>query len=151
MLWLRILKLLKIISKKRFDDLVDIHTIKRKNLFNTKYYLHHNPDVKKSKINPAKHYLNYGWKEGRNPSKKFDNNAYLRQYPDIINANICPLMHYIKFGVHEGRIARTVSGERLICNCTLKQTIKYLLNYPIRVHDEYQYLKDKIKQLKNIK
>lgn len=148
MLWLKILKLFHIVSKKHFDDLIVIRAIKKHNLFDAKYYLQHNPDVKKSKMNPAQHYLNHGWKEGRNPSKNFDNNAYLQFNPDVAASKICPLSHYINHGIKEGRIARTVSGKGLSYNRTLKQKIKHAWEYPIRVHEKYHRLKDKIREIK---
>lgn len=151
MLCLKLLKMFRIISKKRFEDLVIIHKVKKSGLFNRKYYLRHNHDVKKSKMNPIKHYLNYGWREGRNPSKKFDTNAYLNDNPDIRSANICPLLHYINYGINEGRIARTLSGKILMYNHTLKQKIKYAWEYPIRVHEKYHRLKDKIREIKKSK
>ena len=39
--------------------------------FDSKYYLEKNPDVAKAKVNPIFHYLQFGWKEGRNPSPFF--------------------------------------------------------------------------------
>ena len=69
--------------------------LKKSDLFDEKYYLEHNKDVK---IDPIKHYLKFGWKEGRNPSAKFDGNKYLKERPDVKLAKICPLVHYIKFG-----------------------------------------------------
>ena len=79
----------------------DYNLIKKSNLFDSEYYLAKNEDVKKAKINPIKHYLKFGWKEGRNPSAEFDGNSYLNRRPDVRVAGICPLVHYIKFGRNE--------------------------------------------------
>ena len=76
----------------------DYNLIKKSDLFDSEYYLKKNEDVKKAKIDPIKHYLKFGWKEGRNPSAEFDNNEYLNKRPDVRVANICPLVHYLKFG-----------------------------------------------------
>ena len=76
----------------------DYNLIKKSGLFDSEYYLSQNEDVKKAKMNPIKHYLKFGWKEGRNPSSKFDGNEYLNERPDVRIAGICPLVHYIKFG-----------------------------------------------------
>ena len=57
-----------------------------------------NEDVKKAKVDPIKHYLQFGWKEGRNPSLEFNGNEYLNKRPDVRVAGICPLVHYLKFG-----------------------------------------------------
>ena len=79
----------------------DYNLIKKSNLFDSEYYLANNEDVKKAKVDPIKHYLKFGWKEGRNPSAKFNGNEYLNKRPDVRVAGICPLVHYIKFGKDE--------------------------------------------------
>ena len=68
----------------------------KSDFFESKYYLKENPDVAKAKANPILHYLKFGWKEGRNPSTKFNGNEYLNNRPDVKVAGICPLVHYIK-------------------------------------------------------
>ena len=75
----------------------DYNLIKKSGLFDSEYYLSQNEDVKKAKANPIKHYLQFGWKEGRNPSPKFNGNDYLNKRPDVRVAGICPLIHYIRF------------------------------------------------------
>ena len=79
----------------------DYNLIKKSGLFDSEYYLAKNEDVKKSKIDPIKHYLKFGWKEGRNPSAEFNGNQYLNKRPDVQVAGICPLVHYLKFGKNE--------------------------------------------------
>lgn len=69
--------------------------IKKSGLFDEKYYLLTYNDVRKADIDPIKHYLKYGWKEGKNPSDKFNTNNYLNDYPYLRNKNICPLIHKI--------------------------------------------------------
>ena len=56
--------------------ILDYNLIKKSDLFDSEYYLSQNEDVKKAKMNPIKHYLKFGWKEGRNPSAEFDGNKY---------------------------------------------------------------------------
>ena len=79
----------------------DYNLIKKSGLFDSEYYLLQNEDVKRVKMNPIKHYLQFGWREGRNPSVEFDGNEYLNKRPDVQVAGICPLVHYIKFGKEE--------------------------------------------------
>ena len=83
------------ISLEFYKYIHDYNLIKKSNLFDSEYYLAKNEDVKKAKMNPIKHYLQFGWKEGRNPSSKFDGNDYLNKRPDVRIAGICPLVHYI--------------------------------------------------------
>ena len=81
-----------------YKFILDYNLIKKSGLFDSEYYLAQNEDVKKAKMNPIKHYLKFGWKEGRNPSAEFDGNEYLNKRPDVKVADICPLLHYIKIG-----------------------------------------------------
>ena len=73
----------------------------KSDFFDSKYYLKENPDVLKAKANPILHYLQFGWKEGRNPSSLFNTNDYIAFRPDILQADICPLVHYELFGKRE--------------------------------------------------
>jgi hypothetical protein len=50
------------------------------------------------------HYLNIGWREGRNPSATFDTGYYLETNPDVRDFGICPLLHYVQYGAVEGRL-----------------------------------------------
>ena len=73
----------------------------KSDFFDSKYYLQENPDVAKAKVNPILHYLQFGWKEGRNPSPLFNTNDYISFRPDIVQTDICPLVHYELFGKRE--------------------------------------------------
>ncbi|HEY2132634.1 MAG TPA: hypothetical protein VGH36_06630 [Acetobacteraceae bacterium] len=44
---------------------------------------------------PALHFLEDGWREGRWPNPYFDTNWYLRENPDVARAGTNPLLHYI--------------------------------------------------------
>ena len=77
-------------------------------LFDTKYYLSHNPDVAAAHINPLLHFEANGWKEGRDPSALFSTNKYLSAYTDVRTAGLDPLLHYVVSGQAEGRQAFAV-------------------------------------------
>lgn len=51
----------------------------------------------------AAHYLNTGWREGRDPSPYFSTSWYLKTYTDVRNGEVCPLVHFMKHGAKEGR------------------------------------------------
>ena len=84
-------------------NLRDYFAIKHSGLFDERYYLLHNPDVRRADIDPLKHFVKFGWKEGRNPSEEFHTYYYLNTYPDVKNAGINPLFHYIRHEKREGR------------------------------------------------
>ena len=72
--------------------------IKRSGLFDREFYLEDNPDVAGSGVDPLRHYLRFGWREGREPSRDFDGNGYLRKRPDVRAAGVCPLVHFLLEG-----------------------------------------------------
>ena len=77
--------------------------IKGSSLFDTHYYLIHNPDVASRGMVPEWHYLLYGGVEGRDPSPVFSSGFYLKQYPDVKDSGMNPLVHYVLYGQKEGR------------------------------------------------
>ena len=62
--------------------------------FDKEYYLRSYPDVRESDTDPLMHYIRFGWKEGRNPSKDFDTSSYLLENPNIEEKNINPLLDF---------------------------------------------------------
>lgn len=77
--------------------------IKRSKLFDQRYYLLKNPDVRVADTDPLNHFIKFGWREGRNPSEDFDVTFYLETNPDVKQSGMNPLVHYIRFGTKEGR------------------------------------------------
>ena len=71
--------------------------------FDRAYYLAHNPDVAAAGIDPFQHYMQSGWKEGRDPSALFNTRYYLAQNADVAAAGLNPLLHYETYGWTEGR------------------------------------------------
>ena len=62
-----------------------------------------NSDVRDAEIDPLKHYVEYGWREGRNPNALFWTAHYLSKYADVRESDANPFYHYIIFGRREGR------------------------------------------------
>lgn len=94
---LKIVRFFHLINKKNYNEKRQIEIVKKSPLFDAKWYLAQNPDVKAQKIGAAKHYVKYGWKEGRNPSPDFDTEEYLHEYPELEEKNWCPLAHWEKY------------------------------------------------------
>ncbi|MCA9837726.1 MAG: hypothetical protein KC422_12485 [Trueperaceae bacterium] len=72
-----------------------INLMENSGLFDKNWYLQHYPDVAKSGMNPAEHYLLFGAAEMRNPSANFNTAAYLRQHPELLRSKLNPLVHYL--------------------------------------------------------
>jgi glycosyltransferase involved in cell wall biosynthesis len=73
--------------------------------FDREYYLERYADIP-SHRDPLRHYLRYGWREGRDPGPAFDASWYLDQYSDVRSARINPLVHYLRHGYSEGRLPK---------------------------------------------
>ncbi|HNB51597.1 MAG TPA: rhamnan synthesis F family protein, partial [Anaerolineales bacterium] len=81
----------------------DYFTILKSGYFDPAYYLYQYRDCRLADIDPLMHFVEHGWREGRNPSEKFDTAFYLRMNPDVKHAGLNPLVHYLKHGQYEGR------------------------------------------------
>lgn len=81
--------------------------------FDSEYYLANYPDVAEAKINPIDHWLEYGWKERRNPNRHFNTESYLLANKDVLKANIDPFYHYLAAGRAENR-PLTIDTEKII-------------------------------------
>lgn len=62
------------------------------------------PDVTKLGVHPVAHYVEKGWREGRDPTPWFSTERYLTANPDVAAAGINPLHHYLISGRREGRV-----------------------------------------------
>jgi hypothetical protein len=80
--------------------------------FSPAYYLAQNQDVAAAAIDPMKHYVMEGWKEGRNPNKEFDTSYYLAANEDVVIAGLNPFWHYLAEGRQEGRRPCRPGGHR---------------------------------------
>ncbi|HVI32365.1 glycosyltransferase [Phenylobacterium sp.] len=61
------------------------------------------PDLDKPELDPVRHYLSAGWREGRDPAPWFSSRAYLDAHADVRRARVEPLFHYLRHGRYEGR------------------------------------------------
>ena len=71
--------------------------------FDETYYLESYPDVRQFEGTPLEHYLQYGWKEGRDPSAGFNTSGYLAVNGDVKEGGGNPLIHFLDYGLAEGR------------------------------------------------
>lgn len=72
-------------------------------LFDRQWYLETYPDVAAARTDPLRHFMDIGWREGRDPGPDFASSAYLKANPDVAAAGMNPLLHFIQFGSFEGR------------------------------------------------
>ena len=108
-------------------------TIALSGMFDKKFYLEHYPDVRLAGIDPLKHFIKHGWKEGRNPSKDFNTSFYLKAYPDVNKSRINPFLHYIQYGKSEGRYSSSVDNKQSL------ELIKDISDTEYIIEDMYFY------------
>ena len=63
--------------------------------FDAAYYIACNSDVANSGLDPLDHFLEYGWRERRNPTPWFDIKHYLEHRPDLAQSNVNPFYYYL--------------------------------------------------------
>src|SRR6266567_2615852 len=73
-----------------------------KHVFDAYEYLLRNPDVAATGVDPLDHYLQTGWRQGRNPNPFFQTRWYLLTYLDVMGSGVNPLVHYVDFGETDG-------------------------------------------------
>jgi GT2 family glycosyltransferase/SAM-dependent methyltransferase len=81
----------------------EIELLHKSPLLDPVWYRQTYPDLRAAPIDVARHYLEHGAREGRNPGPLFDTKFYLAQNPDVAACGMNPLVHYIRFGAKEGR------------------------------------------------
>jgi hypothetical protein len=72
--------------------------------FDAIWYVERYPDVAAAGVDPLRHFMTDGWKEGRWPNPGFDPAFYLARNPDVAAARLNPILHYIRYGEAEGRV-----------------------------------------------
>ena len=79
------------------------------------------PDVAKSDMDPWRHYILYGKKEGRDnglhpKEEQFFAEGYLEMYPDVARSDMDPWRHYILYGKKEGRDNGNHPSDKIFCS-----------------------------------
>ncbi len=91
---------LRLKSFKKYFSSTHFRTIKNSGLLDTAYYLQQDRDMSPLFIDPLTHYVETGWREGRNPNSLFE----LDWYRDTYNVpeDQDPLLHFVEKGWQEG-------------------------------------------------
>ena len=78
--------------------------------FNVEFYLKENPDVAAAGIDPFEHFVNYGYREYRNPSADFDVKFYTQRYLNG-DSETNPFLHYLVHKHEPGVFGRLPNEE----------------------------------------
>jgi glycosyltransferase involved in cell wall biosynthesis len=79
-----------------------VHVISASGLFDIGWYLETYPDVAARGVDPIRHYVRHGAREGRDPNRLFSSTWYLATYPDVAESGLNPLVHFIARGAADG-------------------------------------------------
>ncbi|MGJ4727998.1 CDP-glycerol glycerophosphotransferase family protein [Luteimonas sp. SDU101] len=95
-----------------------VDVVRASPMFDADFYLYHNPDVGRSKVDPAAHFARHGWREFRNPCAKFDVWWYLATHLSHAGDQVNPLLHHALVGAALGlgtvpRVQRPGPGARI--------------------------------------
>jgi hypothetical protein len=66
------------------------------------WYLGTYPDIAAAKMDPVRHYLDYGWREGRDPRPDFSTRGYLAINNDVAGSGRNPFIQYLRHGGRKG-------------------------------------------------
>jgi len=70
------------------------------------------PDIVDAELDPVRHYVESGWREGRDPAPWFSTRAYAQAHPDVVRAGWNPLHHFLVQGRREGReVVRSIEAD----------------------------------------
>lgn len=97
------------------NENIQLEIIRHSNLFDSKWYLARNIDVKQSGVDPILHYVKYGWKEGRDPNPNFDGRKYfLALNLDAQSQIISPLTHSILCDNKNGKSSPVINTQPVL-------------------------------------
>lgn len=80
--------------------------------FDEAFYRRAYPEPHIAGAHALAHYLEQGWKEGRDPSAEFSTDFYLSANPDVKARGVMPLLHFARTGRAEGRPHRFMGAWR---------------------------------------
>ena len=66
--------------------------------FDRAFYLATQADVAAAGLDPFEHFMDFGWREGRDPAPDFSVTGYLACYPQVAALGVNPFVHYLTNG-----------------------------------------------------
>jgi hypothetical protein len=80
-------------------------------LFDARWYVLDNFDVRNSGMDPLSHFVEHGDAEGRSPGPDFNSRVYAATWPDAAASKMGPLEHFLRLGREAGRSAPSFTEE----------------------------------------
>ena len=98
-------------ERRDVDRLAEVKDAIRE-CFDAGWYARKYPEVSLSMRAPLDHFVENGWREGKDPAPWFSTRYYLASNVDVAQADINPFFHFLVQGKREGRLASHPGGER---------------------------------------
>ena len=116
--------------------------------FDREFYTETYQDVKNSSIPPLVHYILFGWKEMRAPSRYFDRAGFLREHPHIDPEKVDPAAACVMlYGGYDWRNHQAFSKSEIEGNATSEIGFPATPEVePIKAADEWQEAKEYFNQ-----
>jgi O-antigen biosynthesis protein len=83
-------------------------------LFDEEWYARTYPDVVLARLHPIEHWLEFGWREGRDPGPGFRTRAYLHEHPELDGGAIDPISHCLGLRGGDGPSSSRSTGRGLL-------------------------------------
>jgi hypothetical protein len=80
------------------EELSQAREIRKSSLFDGVWYLSAYPEVAKTGLSPALHYLRLGAREGKDPGPAFSTRHYDAKHPQIARTGTNPLLNHLRTG-----------------------------------------------------
>jgi hypothetical protein len=80
------------------QEIADAKALRQSRLFDGVWYLSTYPEVAKTGLSPALHYLRLGAAEGKDPGPGFSTNYYVSRHPQIRRTGANPLLNHLRTG-----------------------------------------------------
>lgn len=75
------------------------------------WYLEKYQDVAAAGVDPVRHYMDYGWREGRDPRPDFSTRGYLAAHDEVARTAQNPFIHYLRHGGESPCDTSTVKSD----------------------------------------
>jgi glycosyltransferase involved in cell wall biosynthesis len=111
----------------------DVQLLEESALFDADWYQETHPEVARSGLSPAWHYLLHGAAAQFDPGPTVSTAGYLARNPDVAASGMNPLVHYLRHGRAEGRplvLADDDGGRDVIEQSNLFDAAWYDRQYP---------------------
>jgi GT2 family glycosyltransferase/glycosyltransferase involved in cell wall biosynthesis len=87
--------------------------VEKSGLFDPRWYILDNHDVRESRKDPLTHFIEHGDIECRSPGPGFNSPVYAATWPDVAASNMGPLEHFLRVGRAAGRAASAFTEDFL--------------------------------------